>query len=414
MTGSTSWARTVAVLTVSSTVAVGVATVHAGTASATPAGPGCPALHVLGVQGTGQSSPNADPSADTGVVGALVGPVMAATPDLVQRTYIPYGSSFGGVVPGGGPEPYATSVADARRGLDDTAVQIADSCPKTKIAGVGYSQGAQAMSDFAHDIGAGNGPVEPERVAGIALYAHPDRAPGEATFPGRPGQLIADPPPGTTGAALATAPITNASPTGGGIADGATSYGSLTGRVADICAEGDLVCSAPHQAALLRIGAEIAAQADLREPMAAVASLHDLLSSALGESWSTVVLNDFDVRAGDLDYMPQQSLAQRLINAADPRTPAPTSAEHGEAASRWNDVIAAVAANPLGTLPKLAEQLWRAWSQVITDNADLIDPAVWGRYADTVRRHNDYASTGQLDSGTAWMIALAHDLAGSR
>ncbi|MGV9822933.1 cutinase family protein [Nocardia xishanensis] len=395
-------------------VGLATATIGGGEASAVPLGPGCPALYVLGIQGTGQSSPTADPLADNGVVGALIAPVLNAAPGLVQRSYIPYGAGFGGAVPGGGLDPYVASVSDARAQLDAAVGQVAEQCPATMIAGVGYSQGAQAMSSFAADVGAGAGPVGPERIAGIALYAHPDRAIGAPIFPGRPGQTVPDPAPGTSGAAVSAVQLTIPPAAGGGIADGAASYGALTGRVADICTDGDLACSAPDRAALLRVGAEIAAQADLRDPIAAIGSLNSLFHAALGDAWTAVVINDFQVGGGNLDYVPQLSLAGRLIDAADPRISAPSPEDVGAAAARWNEITAAVVANPIGLLPKLAGQLGAAWGQLVADNADLVNPAIWLRYADTVARHNGYALTGQLNSGVAWMVALAHDIAGTR
>ena len=385
-------------------------TVGAAPAGAVPIGPGCPVLYILGVQGTGQSSPTADPLADTGVVGVLLAPVLSAAPGLVQRSYIPYGAGFGGVVPGGGPDPYSVSVTDARDQLDVAATQIADACPDTLVAGVGYSQGAQAMSDFAADIGAGVGPIGADRIAGIALYANPDRAPGAPVIPGRPGQVVPDPAPGTSGAAVSQVAITNPPAGGAGIA-GAIGYGDLSGRVADICTDGDLACSAPDRAAFLRVGAEIAAQADLRNPLAALGTLNGLLHAALGDAWTTVLLEDFAVGGGNVDYLPQQGLAARLAEAADPRTPVP---DGGAAAGTWDEIASIVIANPIILLPKLAGQLTAAWGQLLADNADLVNPAVLLRYADTVARHNGYATSGQLGSGIAWMVALAHDIAGSR
>ncbi|MGW5217366.1 cutinase family protein [Nocardia sp. NPDC004085] len=398
---------------VAASAALGVAT-GSTPAVAVPIGPGCPAMYVLGVQGTGQSSPTADPLADTGVVGAFIAPVLAGASGLIQRSYISYGAGFGGAVPGGGPDPYVVSVTEARHRLDAAAVEIIETCPRTLIAGIGYSQGAQALSAFAHDVGTGAGPVPPDRVAGVALYAHPDRAPGAPIFPGRPGQTVPDPAPGTSGAAVSTVHLSNPPAGGGGIADGATTYGELTGRVADICTDGDLACSAPERAALLRVGAEIAAQADLHDPVAAVGSLNALLSGVLGDAWTSVILNDFQVGADNVDYLPQLPLADRLVDAADPRNPAPTPEEGGMAAARWGEITAMVAANPIELLPKLAGQLSGAWGQLVADNADLINAAVWVRYLDTVSRHNNYAANGQLNSGIAWMVALAHDIAGVR
>ncbi|WP_304654139.1 MULTISPECIES: cutinase family protein [Nocardia] len=173
-----------------------------GSVSAQPpsTGPACPVLWVLGVQGTGESSPGASETADTGMLGFLLGPVVAAVPDLVQRTYVAYPAGFGGAVgTGGGPDSYAASVGEGLSALTATAERIATDCPGTAMAVVGYSQGAQVVSEFARAVGAGEGPVGPERVAGIALYSDPDRAPGSPVFPGRPGQLTPDPAPGTTG-----------------------------------------------------------------------------------------------------------------------------------------------------------------------------------------------------------------------
>ncbi|GGN66165.1 cutinase family protein [Nocardia rhizosphaerihabitans] len=381
----------------------------AGPASAVPIN-GCPALYILGVQGTGQSSPTADPLADTGVVGSLIGPVVATVPALVQRAYIGYEAGFGGIVPGGGADPYVSSVSGARANLDAAAAQVVEACPDTMLAGVGYSQGAQAMASFARDVGSGNGPVPADRVAGIALYANPDRGQLEPVFPGRPGQTVPDAAPGTTGAAVSTVQVL-AAPTGGaGIATTADGYGDLTGRVADICSDGDLACSAPGQAAVLRLGAELFAQADLTNPIGAISTLGAGLSSALGDAWNTVVLNDFQFGPGDVDYVPQAGLGDRLVDAGDPRTSSPDPVAAG---ARWSEIIAAVTANP-GVVAKLIAQLGAAWGQLAADNAELVNPVTWVRFADTVGRHNGYALTGQMNSGIAWMIALAHDIAGAR
>ncbi|WP_433754699.1 cutinase family protein [Nocardia sp. CA-135398] len=386
-----------------------------GSAQPVATGPDCPVLWVLGVQGTGESSPDASPIADTGMLGALLGPVVAAVPDLVQRSYIAYPAGFGGAVgTGGGPDAYADSVREGMAALEATAERIAAACPDTALAAVGYSQGAQVVSEFARAVGAGEGPVGPEKIAGIALYSDPDRASGSPVIPGRPGQLTPDPAPGTAGTTVSEVAITTAPASGSGIATGdGVSYGALTGRVADICVEGDLSCAAPDHAALLRMAAEIAAQADLRDPLAALTSIQGLLSGVLGDAWTTVVNHDFRLGPGVVDYVPEASLAQRLTAAADPRTPPPSPEDTAAATARWAQIIAVVAVDPVGQLPKLAAQLSDAWGQLVTDNADLTNPGVWLRYADIHGRHTGYAAAGQLASGVAWMTALAHDLAGS-
>ncbi|MGW0252505.1 cutinase family protein [Nocardia goodfellowii] len=386
-----------------------------GSAQPPATGQGCPALWVLGVQGTSESFPGASPTADTGMLGALLGPVVAAVPSLVQRSYIAYPASFGGALgTGGGTEPYVHSAGAGLAALTATAAQIAADCPSTALALVGYSQGAQVISSFAEEVGAGRGPVAPDRVAGVALFSDPARAPGSPVIPGRPGQLTPDPAPGTNGAAVSGVAITSASASGGGIATtSGVDYGALTGRVADICAEGDLSCAAPDRAALLRLAAQIAAQADLRDPIAALASIQALLSATLGDAWITVVNNDFQLGPASVDYVPAASLAQRLIDSAAPATPPPTAAEAASASARWEQIATVVAADPINQLPNLAARLSAAWGQLVADNADLLNPAVLLRYTDFHARHTGYASSGQLAFGVAWMTALAHDLARS-
>lgn len=385
-------------------------------AQPSPAGPSCPALWVLGVQGTSESSPGASETADTGMLGHLLGPVAADAPNLVARTYIQYPASFGGAPgTGAGTDPYTVSANTGLNTLLAASEDIAATCPATSQAVVGYSQGAQVASGFAQIVGAGEGPVTPERVAAVALYSDPDRAPGSPVIAGRPGQLTPDPAPGTAGAAVSQISLSTAVASGGGIATtSGVDFGSLTGRVADICVEGDLSCAAPDRAALLRVAAQLAAQADLRDPIAAISSVQALLSSALGDAWTTVVLNDFQIGPGSVAYAPAASLAQRLTDAADSRTPAPGESERAAADARWAQITVTVAANPFTQLPALAGSLSAAWGQLVTDNADLINPAVWLRYTDIPARHTGYAATGQLASGAAWLTAAAHDLAGSR
>ncbi|WP_280382922.1 cutinase family protein [Nocardia wallacei] len=403
-------ARTATAAVLASLGASVLATSAPAEGSPAEAGSGCPALWVLGVQGTGQSSPAASRTDDTGVLGALLGPVAAAVPGLVQHTYIPYPAGFGGIPgAGGGSERYVDSVTTAVAELGATASQIVDRCPATELAMVGYSQGAQIVSQTARAIGAGNGPVGADQVAAIALYANPERRADTQVFPGRPGQLTPDPAPGTGGGAVATVHLTSAPASGSGIAADDAEYGALTGRVADICVDGDLACSAPEHAALLRAGALIAAQADLSNPIAAASTLQQVLSGALGSAWTTMVLEDVAVGPGTVDYSPRKSLSQRLIDAADPRIPAPAPEQAAEAGVRWNQITATVAAHP-GEVVKLAGQLAAAWGQLVADNSGLVDPAVWARLAATVAPHTGYAVTGQLVSGISWLVALAHDL----
>lgn len=390
------------------------AAVVSGPVAAAPPAPhlGCPVLWVLAVQGTGQSSPDASRTDDTGMLGALLGPVVAAAPNLVQRSYVPYQSGFGGAPgAGGGPAPYARSVTDVIADLDSEAQRVVEQCPKTELALVGYSQGAEAVSQVARAIGKRSGPVRADKIAAVALYANPERTPGSPVLAGRPGQLTPDPAPGTGGAAVSTVRVGAPSASGSGIADDGAGFGALTGRVLDVCADGDLACAAPEHAGILRVAARIAAQADLSNPVAAAGSIQKLLSGALGSAWTTVVSDDISVGPVSVDYQPRESLSQRVIDASDPRVPAPDPDRVQVAARRWSEITATLVAHP-GELVKLAGQLAGAVGQLAADNSDLANPAVWARLAGTVGAHDGYAATGALASGAAWLVAVAHDLAG--
>ncbi len=100
-----------------------------------------------------------------------------------------------------------------------------------------------------------------------------------------------------------------------------------------------------------------------------------------------------------------------MIEAADPRVPAPDPDRVQVAAGRWNEITTTLAAHP-GELIKLAGQLAGAVGQLAADNSDLANPAVWAQLAGTVAAHDGYATTGALASGAAWLVAVAHDLAG--
>lgn len=386
-----------------------LSTAAASSAAAQPVAPlqitQCPALYVLGVDGTGQSSPAASPSTGTGVLGPMVEPLLAAGPAVVQRAYVPYDASFGGAPgTGGTAAPYTTSVTAATGTLTAMAAQVAATCPATKIAGVGYSQGAHAVSQFAAAVGAGTGSVRPEQIAGVALFSDPARPGGTTVLPGRPGQTPA-PAPGTAGAAVSTIVLPNTAAGGAGIDDEASRFGALTGRVAEFCATGDLSCAVPAQAPLLRAGAALAAQASITDPAAAVATA----TTALGAVATGVLADDVTVTGGIVNYTPSQSISQRAATAADPRTAAPNAEQQGAATQRWNQVTAAVAADPVGQLPRVMAQAGAALGQIVTENRALLDPATWaGAHAS----HTGYGDA--LAAGSQWFAALAADLAGPR
>ncbi|WP_228538238.1 cutinase family protein [Nocardia sp. XZ_19_385] len=455
-----------------------IVTVGAGAAVASAADPfadltaqGCPAVYALGVQGTGQSAPDAPVTTDTGMLSQVFVPLQAdadAAGVKISRAYVPYDASFGGLDRPANPDTasYERSVSGGLKSLDKMASQIVAACPATRIAVAGYSQGAHVVSMWAKQVGTGSGAVAPSQVAAVALFGDPVRAPGSPTFPGRAGQDSPDPAPETSGAAVGELSEVPQAPTsGGGIGperDKAGGFGALDGRVMSVCASGDLACDAPSHAPILEAVANIAGQADSGgDPLRALWSVTQALAFTTIKTATSAVNEDVKGDSlANLSINPKVSLSQRIADASDPRTAlAPgdvVQAVLKVATIGFNsvaavaetlltpDTIASVAtaglANPvaglavfgvklLGALPQLmpprtAIGLVKSAFEVVTtnisDNRDLVDTAVWTKYSDAITKHNSYGQNPISADGQSatryvadWFAAIARDSAGS-
>ncbi|MGQ4597779.1 cutinase family protein [Nocardia sp. R6R-6] len=457
-------------------VAFTVTVATAGVAAAQPSSPvgpsmnlaiaTCPALYALGIQGTGESSPDAAPTTDTGMLSTVFRPMLAKAPGtgLVDRAYVPYESGFGGATAGGA-VPYSESVAGGLARLRIMAATVADTCPNTRFAVVGYSQGAHIASMFAQEIGHGRGILPAEKVAAVALFGDPTRNPGASLFPGAPGKTTPDATPGTSGGRLVSlAALAQAPASGGGIGperDRAVDFGALTGRVASFCTAGDLACDAPDGAPILKAIANLVGQSELSggDPIASLASIAQALAFTSIKTVTTVAGQDVQGNSlATLSISPKLSISQRLAEASDPRTsldlPGAVQALVKIGMIGWNAVVtvvrtiidpAAIAelataglSNPpaallsfgtklLGAIPqlvppttglRLVTQAFDAVVQNITDNSALLNTATWVRYWDTVQRHTAYNSaTVSADGAPAthfvaeWFAAAARDAA---
>ncbi|WP_194835744.1 cutinase family protein [Nocardia sp. XZ_19_369] len=440
-----------------------------------PAGPStdialsaCPALYALGIQGTGESSPDAAPATDTGMLSTVFRPMLAKAngPGLVDRAYVPYESGFGGVT-GGSAMPYAESVTGGLARLRTMAKAVADRCAETRFAVVGYSQGAHVASMFAQEIGQGQGILPAEKVAAVALFADPTRNPGAALFPGSPGKASPDPAPGTAGDQLAgIAALPQPPAAGGGIGpdrDRAANFGALTGRVASFCAAGDLACDAPQGAPILKAVTNVVGQSKLSggDPIASLVSIAQALAYTSIKT-ATKVVNE-DVQGNSLATLaisPKKSISERLADAADPRTPLdlpsalqallkvgmiglnavvtvvktvlnPSTIAELATAGLSNPPAALLSLGaklvgavtqlvPPTTGVRLVNQAFDAVVQNITDNSELLNTATWVRYWDTVQRHGAYNTATVAANGDTpttfvadWLAAVARDIAGA-
>ncbi|BEK89541.1 cutinase family protein [Nocardia seriolae] len=462
--------RSAAVLTaavcVIATAAVGLA--HGGPPDTTVPIDKCPALFALGIQGTGESSPDAAVTTDTGMLSEVFRPMMAAASDagLVDRAYVPYEASFGGAT-SISTVTYTKSVGDGLDRLRSMAKQVADRCPTTKLALAGYSQGAHVAAQFAQEVGAGKGTVAAEKIAAVALFGDPNRNANAPLFPGKPDAKLPTAAPGTDGkavSALSDPPATKTA-SGAGIApDSATleNFGALVGRVAEFCTEGDLACDTPVGAPLVRTVANIAGQVELSagDPIGSLKSIAEALAFTSIKTVTQVVNKDVSGNSlADLSYQPQKSISQRIADASNPNNqvdiPGAIQALLKVGTIAINSIVAvgkdiltpaniaeiatAGLANPIAglavfggkllgavtdlvpptTISRLVTQSFSAVTQHITDNKDLLDVTTWVRYWDTAQKH-DYTHAQGAGFGESptdwvgqWFAAVAHDLSGA-
>lgn len=428
----------------------------------------CPALYALGIQGTGESSPDAAPSTDTGMLSTVFRPLLAkaAEPGLVDRAYVPYEAGFGGAVPGGA-VPYTESVDGGLERLRSMTTQVLQRCPNSRVAVVGYSQGAHVASLFAQEVGSGQGSVPADKIAAVALFADPTRSANAPLFPGAPDRTTPTAAPGTSGDTLDdVAAVRQAVAPGGGLGtqtDQAADFGKLTGRVASFCATGDLACDAPQGAPIMRAVTNLVSQVKLSggDPIGSLVSIAQALAFTSIKTASTVVNEDISGSTlADLSLSPKKSISQRLADASDPRSQLDVNAAFQALLkvgmiglnavttvvktvlnpASITELATATLSNPLagltllgtklvGAVPqlvppttgvRLVNEAYTAVQQNITDNSELLDVTTWVRYWDSVQRHDAYSRMSVGADGATpthyvaeWFAAVARDAAGA-
>ncbi|WP_433678527.1 cutinase family protein [Nocardia sp. CA-119907] len=193
---------------VAGTVMVGAAGAL-GCAGAATAAPDCPNLYVVAIPGTWETS-DANPGE------GMLASVTDNLPPNTRTDYVTYAATA---------FPWETDVygRSKRQAIDNArslVTAMVQQCGATKIALIGYSQGADAAGDLAAEIGTGASPIRPERIVAVGLISDPRRSPTDA---------LVGPPVDGAGAG---------GPRIGG-------FGFLTPKTKTICAVGDLYCAAP-------------------------------------------------------------------------------------------------------------------------------------------------------------------------
>lgn len=206
----------------------------------------CPDVEMIAIPGTWESSPTDDPFNPGQFPIALLLNVTRPIqqqfgPDRVQVYTVPYTAQFHNPLTADKQMSYNDSRAEGTTAAARAMTEMNNRCPLTSYVMVGFSQGAVIAGDLASDIGNGRGPVDEDLVLGVTLIADGRRQPGV-------GQIIGPMPPGE-GAEITLKEVPTLSTLGltmSGERPGG--FGALNNRTNQICAPGDLICSAPESA----------------------------------------------------------------------------------------------------------------------------------------------------------------------
>lgn len=180
-----------------------------------PGQKGCAAHYLVAVPGganTAEGIPDFVPHGGNVFMTGIL--TRAGTAGEIQPLWVSYPST-----------PFATteyekSKAGGLKRARATVSKLANACPDAKFSFTGYSLGADIAATLTSDIANGRGPINPERVSGVALFANPHQ--------------------GGNGAVLSRGTSPDSRGSLGSLPGG---YGVLGPRVLEICRTDDLVCS---------------------------------------------------------------------------------------------------------------------------------------------------------------------------
>ncbi|WP_067891061.1 cutinase family protein [Nocardia vaccinii] len=227
--------------------------------------------------------------------------------------------------------------------------QIKQACPATKFAIVGYSEGADVVRRVAMQVGhqepAKDGSyaiVDPASVTGVVILADSGRSAGDGPFPGAQNPY-SNPDGFDQKYQNGTTPISGQ----GALPDNSGDFGSLDGKVASFCSEGDLTCAAPQNISLLQLAANVGRQLNVDKLQA------DGLTPATGQDVATVLArigyNAFEYIRSQPNWMAgEETLLQVLLKVSEPGyKPGQQQADPAPAQSISTDELA-----PLAYLPQ--------------------------------------------------------------
>ncbi|MTE15520.1 cutinase family protein [Nocardia aurantiaca] len=306
-----------------------------------------------------------------------------------------------------------TGVANTEQVMRD----ISAACPNTKFAIVGYSEGADVARRVAMQIGhqtAGAdgkyGIVDPGNVAGVVILADSGRTAGDGPFPGAKDPYSH---PDNFGQSYQSGKEIAGGQ--GALQGNAGDFGSLNGRIASFCSDGDLTCAAPKNISLLQLAINVGRQINADQMQS------DGLTPTTGMDVAVVLGKIAGDAFADIAHNPgwwtsKETFLDVLLKVSDPNykpnqdNPTPVAA----------DSIQAENMAPLAYLP---QKVFNEVIGLITTNQNTIPVLLNDPYNLTLGpngtgHHFDYWRDSNPDNGkpltsaeyaAAWLTELAKE-----
>ncbi|MBY6411840.1 cutinase family protein [Rhodococcus sp. BP-252] len=322
---------------------------------------------------------------------------------------------------------YETAVDTGVQNAQTVMKAIVASCPKTRFAIVGYSEGADVTRRTAMEIGnqvaddnGKYGIVDPSQVVGVVILADAGREDGDNPFPGSKT--------GTNPDNFDTKYQNNASgPAGAGALPGtAGSFGALDGKVASFCSQKDLTCAMPQNTSLLHLAANVGRQLDVD-----AIQRDNTVTPATGADMAMVIgriagLAFMDIASQDNWLAGDETFLQVLIKVSepgytppDPTTKVSAKTDTEEGTDPTEEPLPADKAVNLAYLPsKIVKEI----VGLIGSNTDTVPVLMNDPYGQTLGpgsgAHFDYWRDADASNGrpltsaqyaAAWLTQLAKD-----
>lgn len=238
-------------------VALGTATVV--TAPAATAQVPCSPVHIVSVPGAGSTHSGAGNEVNDFLEGAVARAVAANRPDAVTIWQPAYPASAGAAWSAVAPAADGTTFGDARlkgdKAVLDHLKEYVSRCSDSKIAVLGFSEGAAVGGDVLALLanGAVSGLTD-ENILGGILFADPGRS-GKSSFsgPASDTQAYIQHPEDTEYQRNGEYSTPTSEGSIGWVGQRSLDFGDIGPRVISLCNDADIACSVPEGSALRRI-----------------------------------------------------------------------------------------------------------------------------------------------------------------